>query len=301
MVLMLLAGAGIGLGIVLVARGLIPARPDLITALAQIADPEGPSGTAPVGAGTETGPFTASVLEPLAHALGLHRLITPSVATDLRLVGRSNSSHVVRCLTSGIESALLVPALLIVLELGGVSVPFELPAALLLALGLGGILVPNLVLAREAGIRRRSFNHALSAFLDLVAVNLAAGRGVEGALDTAAGAGRGWAFGELRQSLYRAKIMGDTPWNGLDHLGVELGVSDLRELAASVSLAGDNGAKVRTSLAAKAQALRVKGLAEVEAAAQSASERMSLPVILLLCGFVLFIGFPAIARVLEGI
>jgi len=46
----------------------------------------------------------------------------------------------------------------------------------------------------------------------------------------------------------------------------ELDPTGIDELAASVSLAGDNGAKVRTSLAAKAQALRVKGLAEVEAA-----------------------------------
>ena len=297
MVLMLLAGAGIGLGIILLARGLTPVRPDLADALTRLAAPA-PSGTPVVAGPGDTG---SSVLEPLARVLGIDRLVTPSVATDLRLVGRSPNSHVIRCLTSGIESALLVPALLVVLTLGGVSVPFELPAVLFLALGLGGTLVPNLVLASEARVRRRSFNHALSAFLDLVAVNLAAGRGVEGALDTAAGSGRGWAFGELRQALYRAKVMGETPWSGLDLLGVELGVPDLRELAASVSLAGDNGAKVRTSLAAKAQALRVKGLAEVEAAAQSASERMSLPVILLLCGFVLFIGFPAIARVLEGI
>jgi tight adherence protein C len=292
-VLMLLAGAGIGLGIILVVRSLTPARPDLGGALARIGGVsqagDGPSATA------------GGVLEPLARAVGIGHLITSSVATDLRLIGRTNGSHVVRCLTAAIESALLVPALLVVLALAGISVPFELPAALLLALGLGGAVLPNVVLASEARTRRRSFNHALSAFLDLVAVNLAAGRGVEGALDTAAGAGRGWAFGEIRQALYRAKIMGDTPWNGLDHLGLELGIGDLRELAASVSLAGDNGAKVRTSLAAKAQALRVKGLADVEAAAQSASERMSLPVILLLFGFVLFIGYPAISRVLEGI
>ena len=95
--------------------------------------------------------------------------------------------------------------------------------------------------------------------------------------------------------------MGETPWTGLDRLAEELAIPDLRELAASVTLAGDSGAKVRTSLAAKAQALRTKSLADVEEAAQAASERMSLPVILLLCGFILFIGFPAIARVLEGI
>lgn len=294
---MLLAGAGIGLGIILVVRGFNPARPDLTVALTRIADS---TSSGPWLTGSHPGPAT-SVGETVARALGIGHLITPSVVTDLRLVGRSESSHLVRCLTSGIESALLVPALVAVVALAGIYVPFAVPAALLLALGLGGVLLPNAVLASEARIRRRGFNHALSAFLDLVAVNLAAGRGVEGALDTAAQAGRGWAFGEIRQALYRAKIMGDTPWNGLDRLGVELGVSDLRELAASVSLAGDNGAKVRTSLAAKAQALRIKGLAEVEAAAQSASERMSLPVILLLCGFVLFIGYPAIARVLEGI
>ncbi len=295
MVVMLLAGAGIGLGLLLVLRSLTPARPDLGTALAGIAEPTS------AGPRPGVGEPPSSILEPIARALGVDHLITPSVATDLRLVGRTPSSQVVRCLRSGIESALLVPALLMVLALGGVSVPFAVPAALLVACGIGGTLLPNAVLASEARVRRRSFNHALSAFLDLVAVNLAAGRGVEGALDTAAQSGRGWAFGELRQALYRAKIMGDTPWNGLDHLGVELGVPDLRDLSASVSLAGDNGAKVRTSLAAKAQALRVKGLAEVEAAAQSASERMSLPVILLLCGFVLFIGFPAIERVLNGI
>jgi Flp pilus assembly protein TadB len=296
---MLFAGAGIGLGIILVVRGLNPSEPDLAGALGRITA----SGSFTVLSSEETGATNVEsrFLAPIAQALGIDHLITPSVATDLRLVGRTEASHVVRCLTAGIESALVVPALLIVFGLAGVSVPFELPAALVLGLGLGGAVVPNLVLASEARVRRRSFNHALSAFLDLVAVNLAAGRGVEGALDTAAAAGQGWAFGEIRQTLYRSKVMGDTPWNGLDQLGVDLGVPDLRELAASVSLAGDNGAKVRTSLAAKAQALRVKGLAEVESAAQAASERMSLPVILLLCGFVLFIGYPAIARVLQGI
>jgi hypothetical protein len=72
--------------------------------------------------------------------------------------------------------------------------------------GLGVVVLPNVVLRSEAKRRRRDFNHALGAFLDLVAVNLAAGRGVEGALDTAAGAGQGWAFAEIRRALYRAKI-----------------------------------------------------------------------------------------------
>lgn len=287
---MLLAGAGLALGILLVLRSLAPARPDLATALARLDQPA----TAAIPRRRPTG-------EPLARALGLQHLVTPSISRDLRLLGRTPADHAVRCLTAGVEAALVAPALVAVLALGGVAVPLGIPAGLVAAFGGAGVLLPNLVVATEARARRHSFNHALSVFLDLVAVNLAAGRGVEGALDTAAGAGHGWAFSEIRQALYGAKVMGETPWAGLDRLGAELGVTDLRELAASVSLAGDNGAKVRTSLAARAQSLRIKGLAEVEAAAQSASERMSLPVILLLCGFVLFIGYPAIARVLEGI
>jgi Flp pilus assembly protein TadB len=90
--------------------------------------------------------------------------------------------------------------------LGGIAAPLELPIALTIAFALGGALLPNLTLGGEATKRRRSFNHALSAFLDLVAVKLAAGRGVEGALDTAPEAGHGWAFTELGQALYRAKV-----------------------------------------------------------------------------------------------
>jgi tight adherence protein C len=290
---MLLAGAGLGLGILIIVRSLHPARPMLAVALRQF----GEARTAVVD-----GPADASqVLVSLARGLGLRRLINPSVATDLRLVGRSPDAHLARCLLVGLMSALIAPALVGLLALGGINTAVELPVALLLGLGIAGTLLPNLTIRSEAAKRRRSFNHSLSAFLDLVAVNLAAGRGIEGALDTAAAAGSGWAFGEIRLALYRAKVMGETPWTGLDHLGEALGVSDLQELAASVSLAGDSGAKVRTSLAAKAQALRVKSLADVEESAQAATERMSLPVILLLCGFVIFIGYPAIMRVLDGI
>jgi Flp pilus assembly protein TadB len=69
---------------------------------------------------------------------------------------------------------------------------------------------PNVTLRGEATRRRRSFNHALSAFLDLVAVNLAAGRGVEGALDTASETGTD-GVPELRQTLYRAKVNQPNP------------------------------------------------------------------------------------------
>jgi tight adherence protein C len=139
-----------------------------------------------------------------------------------------------------------------------------------------------------------------SPLLDIVSISLAGGRGVEGALQDAANAGQGWPFQELQRALLDAQFRGDTPWASLNRLGVELGVPELSELAASAALAGSEGARVRASLSAKARTLRMRGLLEVEGAAQSASELMSLPVVLLMFGFVVFLGYPAIAHVLEG-
>jgi tight adherence protein C len=70
-------------------------------------------------------------------------------------------------------------------------------------------------------------------------------------------------------------------------------------LAASVSLAGTEGAKVRTSLAAKAGALRTHQITDAEG--NATAERMSLPVMLLFLGFLAFIAYPALTQVLSGL
>jgi hypothetical protein len=84
-------------------------------------------------------------------------------------------------------------------------------------------------------------------------------------------------------------------------LGEALGVAELSELAATVSLAGAEGAKVRASLGAKAASIRAHALADAQAKAEAMSERMSLPVVVLFAGFLLFVGYPALAHVLEGL
>jgi Flp pilus assembly protein TadB len=161
--------------------------------------------------------------------------------------------------------------------------------------------VPDLTLRTEAAERRKAFRHALSSFLDLVVISLAGGAGVESALRYAAAIGEGWAFTQLRSALDVTMLTGETPWSALGRLGQELGVPELAELAASVSLAGTEGARVRESLAAKAKSLRDHELSEAEAEAQSATERMALPVVLLFLGFLILIGFPAVDAVLTGI
>jgi tight adherence protein C len=86
----------------------------------------------------------------------------------------------------------------------------------------------------------------------------------------------------------------------LTQLGEELGVPELGELSASVSLAGTEGARVRDSLAVKAASLRDHALSEMESKAQASTERMAVPTVMLLLGFVLLIGYPSISLFLEG-
>lgn len=60
--------------------------------------------------------------------------------------------------------------------------------------GCPGLALPPLGLHQEAEKRRADFKHALSAYLNPVGVNVAAGRGVEAALEKAAATGKGPAF-----------------------------------------------------------------------------------------------------------
>ena len=91
-----------------------------------------------------------------------------------------------------------------------------------------------------------------------------------------------------------------SPWQCLSELGDELGIVELQELSASLRLAGEQGARIAASLSAKAASLRGHLLARAEASAQSASERMALPTVLLFTVFLLFIGYPAVAEILRG-
>ena len=83
-------------------------------------------------------------------------------------------------------------------------------------------------------------------------------------------------------------------------LGESLGIEPLVELASSMQLAGVQGARVRLSLAAKAASLRSRQMANIEAEAQSASERMGLPVAAMFLGFLIFLIYPAIQQIIAS-
>ena len=110
----------------------------------------------------------------------------------------------------------------------------------------------------------------VSSFLDLVAMNLAGGRGVPEALMTASTISDDWAMVRIRDALETARLLGITPWTRSARLGEELGVDELRDLAAALALVADDGAKVRDSLVARAGSMRRKELADAEGKAAGA-------------------------------
>ncbi|QFZ18486.1 type II secretion system F family protein [Saccharothrix syringae] len=297
MITYLVLGVGFGIGLWALAVYLFPPRPALGALLARATAPPAP---APILATDDTG-WAMRLGRPAVAPLRALGLPGPRLARDLAVIGRSTSTHLAQKATLAIAGLLLPVLPTVLLTVAGLGPGFQLPVVAGLLLAPVGFILPDLRARAEAAKLRVGFRHALSAYLDLVWITLAGGAGVDSALGDSVNIGRGWAFEQIRRALDTARLTRTTPWATLRRLGEELDITELAELAASVSLAGTEGAKVRTSLAAKAHALRTHQITEAEGDAQAATERMSLPVMALFLGFLAFIAYPALIQVLNGL
>jgi tight adherence protein C len=276
--------AGLGLWVSLVA--LKPQPAPLGQALADLHRPSTQATT------TARRSLAARLLTLLA-SLGIH---TAAREQQLALAGISPEAWAREKLLGALAGLALPLAVLAALAAAGLSLPAA-AAVLAVAVAAAGWWLPDVKLKERVTRRRKAFQYALSAYLDLVNVILAGGGGIETALVAAADAGDGWAFAKLRHALHRAQRINQPLWTAFDDLGAELGVAELRDLASSLGLAGAQGARIRASLAVKADTLRTHQIAETEAAAEATTERMNLPTAVLLLGFLLFIVFPAVTAI----
>jgi len=151
-----------------------------------------------------------------------------------------------------------------------------------------------LAIRRRAASARNDADLAVSAFLDLVTIMLAGGAGLETALVSAASCGDGWVFSRIRDCLARAQSSRRDLWTELREWGRASGIESLVEMANSVEIAGEHGARIRASLIAKSRSLRSRNIARIEHEAGRRTEQMGLPIVAMFIGFVVFVSYPAL-------
>lgn len=294
MIMALAAGAVAGAGLWAIARGVRPPV-RLEDDLARLLGHAAPSGS-PRWTGRSPLVVRGVLLQwpPLVRRFGLGR----DLASDLMVTGRTAEGHATRCLVAAGCCVGLAVSAAAGLAWGGVRIPWMIAVGAAIAAVPAGIATVGLVTRAEATERREELRRTIATFLDLTTLSLAAGAGVESALRAAAGAGEGWTWEWLRAALRPAHVTGASPWEALERLGQDLDVVELVELSSAVALAVSSGGRLRETLAARAASLRSRELARAQAEAMAATERMTFPVVAMALGFLLLVGFPAVARVL---
>lgn len=286
MTAVVLAGGMVGVGGWLVWSGWFPARPPLAQTLARLGQPVAEITPERDNVDVRVGMW-ARRLAPVDQLVSTMR-------TDLRVLRRSADEQAALIVVYTLCGLLWAP----VVATGGYLVGFRLPLGIPLWLAVAGGAVGLVSALRtvrvQAAERRRLFSHALGSFCDVAGMCLAGGRGIDASIQTAAAAGDGWPFAELQAALRSGYVRGETPWQAMARLAEDCDLPDLAELAAALSLAGDEGAAVRDTVASKARSIRERLTATAERDTASITERMGIPATLLLLGFMIFLGFPAI-------
>ncbi len=282
--LVLVAGVLAGLGVSVAIGQLVPGGPRLDAALGRI-------GTA---ATQESDP---TPVRALVRQIAVAMPWLPVPAADLALLGQDREKWLASKLVCGLTGLGAIPALGALAMLAGQRVPWTFPAIASLVLGLGLFFAPDVVTRVNATEKRTDFRHALTSYLDLVALERGAGAGPTEALEAAAQIGGGWAFARIAAALDASRKASRPPWEGLAALAAQTGVAELSDIADIAEVAGHEGARILQTLTARAESMRAEALAVTKAKAGARSTTMVVPIALLGAGFLLLIIFPVVYRI----
>lgn len=298
----LLTGALFGLGVYALVRALLRPRPGVATLVARI-----DAGTRSmqthtmseydasfIGMSSRTRTLMnglADRLEVLAAQRGWQ---LQRQRSDLAILNRTVGAMLATKIVTGALMFALAPVIWAILRFSGIELSATVPLAVALVFGLLGFLLPDLALRSEAEKRRKEFRRTVGIFLDLVAMNLAGGRGLPEALLSASSVSDHWSLVRIRQALANARLFGTTPWEALGDLGREINLEELENLSGALVLAADDGAKIRQSLTARAATMRRRQLTQAEGDEGEKSQSMLVAQLLLLMAFLIYLGYPAV-------
>jgi len=300
----ILIGAVLGLGVYVLVRALMPSKRSAVAQVARI-DAMRARGTAYESAhhgqrdSGRFGGLLAQVGSRVAELYLQQGWEQRSLRADLAVLDRSWEGFLATKVLLAAAGVFFGPFLFAVVWTLGVGRSPIIPVWLALLFAVVFFFLPDLEVRRDAVDKRRDLRRVIGAYLDLVSMSLAGGRGLPEALMAAAEISDGWATRRIRNALADARITGVSQWQALGALGEELGVEELKDLSASLALVADDGAKVRESLASRAETMRHRELSEIEGSAGEKSQSMLVAQLLLCAGFLVFLIFPAAMRVFQ--
>ena len=290
--ILILSGLLAGSGLALFATRLVPAQPDLASALDRLAPSVRPRNAVEA----DTTPTN------LAGKMGVRAMRWlpsgvwgPVPIRELRLLRRPVAVFYGQKLLYSLAALAIVPVLGWLLSLS-LPIPWPISAAAGVVGAIGMWFAPNYDVRVEAKAARAEFTRSLGSYVDLVALERNAGAGSRQALENAAEIGDSWVFQRLREELGRSRWSGQAPWDALTSLADELGLPDLADLADIMRLSGEEGAQVYATLRARSTALRSALLAVETTKANEVNERIAIPGNLLAMIFIAIMLGPAIFR-----
>jgi hypothetical protein len=293
MIAVIVAGIGVGAGMLLVLRGLFPAPLTLRAALDALSGTRNDPSLDHLSGGTNGARnMVARLLEVnVAKIPRLAEMVVP----DLAITATPPETFAIKVVGYGVAMALMVPLLAIGAATAHIDVSLAVPVLGVLVLGVGGAALPFIDLHTAAERRRRHFCHSLATYASLVSMAMAGSMGWSSALEAAASvSSTDWAMDEIAQALLWSQAYHRPPWEGLDRLADRFALSDLSDLARSMAQAGD-GARIRATLETKAASLRLSETTAAEHDAQAVTQKMLLPGVLLMAGYGVLIFYPALA------
>lgn len=280
-----------GGGVALIVLSLIPRQPQLSAALDRIGETARPENVEP---DTSLQHRVGSWME--RHVPDRSWLKVPT--TDLRLIGMSKEKYFYDKALLAL-TGLLAPMVLGLFCQALGFLPFYIPALLGLPIAAWLWVSVDQDVRQKANDARSEFTRAVAVYLEMVAAERKRGATAARALETSAEVGRSWVFIRIRQELVRARYAGVAPWDALRSLSAEIDVPDLADVAKIARLSGEEGASIYETLRSKGKTLRHKLLAEEHEKANSASERMQMPLATTLFVYVGIIITPLILNLLA--
>jgi Flp pilus assembly protein TadB len=292
----ILVGALAGLGLFVIVRALVPSRPGAAAHVAQIdaLRARGQFGATPAPESLKE--RIGFQVEQFYARQGWEQV---SIKSDLAVLDRTWQQFLTTKLGLAAAGFMCGPLLFVITVFWGLHLTPVVPLWLALTFAALFFMLPDLEVRRDAIAKRDDLRRVIASYLDLVSMNLAGGRGLPEALMAAAAVSDGWALRRIRDCLTDARLAGTPQWTALGQLGVELGIKELTDLGAALALVADDGAKVRASLASRAETMRHRELADMEGKAGARSQSMLVAQLLLCAGFMIFILYPAMVRIFQ--